>query len=414
VASGLLFSLFTSIIIGVLFYNSSPFLLRGIGVSGAQLETVQDCFKIAVVGYSINLFTNGLVGISRGLQEVIVVNLSTLISTTLGLVVTTYLLFAGFGLWSITWGILIRAILHLVGCILFALIRLEANVKNNISIDKTVILEILRTIPVSATGSISYALMNQSENFVAAHLLSPNTALILSTTRRGCDLIRIFLDTITSATYGPLSHLISTCDKNKVCGALNNIEYFRFVFSTSAVFSYIGINKKLVETWVGQEHYGGNILTLLVGWQVIAVANSYFYNSVLRSGGELVKGSGNLITEAVSRLLIVLSTVRLFGIYCLPVATIITSVAFSNIYKKKILLRFGFESNVRSLGIIAGLITVVIFWRGLDYVNLDSLWKVGLSFFGLFGILTFVQLRIYQLQTASLLEYLKSHMKIGA
>jgi len=295
------------------------------GLEGAQLSRAFLVGAIATAGTVLN---NGIVGYSRGVQRTGLVNASMVVGSIAGFATALLLVFGGFKLMAIAWGMAARSIVVIAGSGAFLASELTAEVRSALKVDGRSLRECARVLPATAIGGLSYAAMNQSELAVLALVLSPEKAAVFMVTRRAAELVRAVADTVAFSSYGAFAHLVTSGERARSSQIYSEIIALRTSLAVALSAAFIAANPGFVSIWVGRDHFAGLLVSALIGLQSIVIGGAYLTNYLFRATGGVVQGSLALAVEAVLRVALAVTLVRSIGTAGIPLATIATGLLF--------------------------------------------------------------------------------------
>ena len=303
-------------------------LPRWMGLVGAESGTLQACFVVGTIATALNIFGNGIVGFSRGIQRTTFMNGVTVASGLVGFGVSLGLVLTGWGLWAVALGLVARSGISLIGSIVFAAVCLRGDLYHFFRVRRAVLREFLAISPATALGGIGYAVMNQSEVALTAILLSPELAVVLGLTRKALDMARGLVDAIAFSTYGGFAHLVTSDQRHRALHVHAEIHSLRLSLAIAMASAYMAVNGSLLSVWVGSTQYGGALLTILMAVQFIVVGSSFLMNYLYRATGQVMRGSLALFLEGVTRVPLMIGLLLWVGLPGIPIAGIITSGVF--------------------------------------------------------------------------------------
>jgi O-antigen/teichoic acid export membrane protein len=321
---GLVLFLLSALIIAI-GAGLSPFIPRWMGVSGEEARQLRACFAVGACAAGLTMFNNTFVGLSRGVQDTALMNVSLLCSAAVGFATSLALLMTGWGLWAIPLGMVARVCVLLVGSGVFVTRKLRSGLGRYLAVRRQLFREFFRVAPATGVAGVSYALMNQSETALVAILLSPEIAAVLNITRKAVDVARAVLDTVGFATYGSFAHLAGSDQRSRALDVHADIREVRFSLAFAAAAVYLAVNRDLVAVWVGPAQFGGELLTCGMAVQLVFVGQSYLWNYLYRATGPVVRGSVGLIVECLARVPLMITLIVTLGLVGVPIAAIVTS-----------------------------------------------------------------------------------------
>ena len=327
----------------------APHLFLKLSTNKSESFKIQWCFKIGVLAAAVNLFCNCFIGVARGLQKTSLISLFSIVATIAGIITSFYIIKNGGGVWGLPIAMLVRSVVMLIGSIAFWYKYINnSDLKGCVSFNQ-VLADLAELVPMSSISGVAYSLIQQSESLIAAYLVSPKAAVTLAVTRKASEVIRALLDIITFSAYGPFSNLVASGSKDHAWAIFNQITTIRMAISIAAVSAYITVNKEFVGLWVGQEMFGGHLLSVVIGMHVVLSCSSFFNNYLYRACGSFTHGSIGLVIESAARGgLIALLQIK-FGIFGMIIAGCITSIVAMFIYLK--LIRENLCSTAKENGV---------------------------------------------------------------
>ncbi len=350
----------------------SPFIPTWMGLAGEEALILQRCFRVGAVGAALNIANNSVVGFSRGVQRTTFINLMGVISSLIGFGISLGLVLSGAGLWAIALGLLSRSIVLIIGSFIFTLSILKTELHGAFCLRRAILREFFLISPATALGGLSYTAMNQSETALAAILIRPEAAAVLSLTRKAVDMARNLVDMIGVATYGSFAHLAASDQRDRALQVYAQINSLRLSLAVALAAAYLAVNASLISVWVGPDQYGGPLLTGLIAIQFISVGSSYLVNYLYRATGPILKGSLMLVAESAVRVPLTVILLRQFGLWGAALSGIVTSVLTAVIVYRwtyQALIRFSkpVKGFIISVWIARLLLLAMGFWVGIAF-----------------------------------------------
>jgi hypothetical protein len=232
-------------------------------------------------------------------------------------------------------------------------------------------------LPATGAAGLSYALMNQSEAALISILIRPEVATVFTLSRKAIAVAKNLVDVIGTAVYGSFAHLVASEDKHRAGPTFIEINSLRLSLSVAFASAYMIVNSSLVSLWVGDQQYGGAVLTILLGLRFIANGSSYLVNYLYRAIGEIVRGSLLLLTEGGVRFALTFGILLIVGFQGVPLAGIFTSVVFGFVtYRLAVKRLSGFSKVTNSSRVLVWFIRLVLLSFGVvgAYLGLRLSW----------------------------------------
>ena len=307
---------------------ASPLVATWARVPQADAEGFVESFRIGAAGSTLLLLSNGVVGVSRGVQRTALVNAIQVAAAVAGLIVAMTLLVAGWGLWALGLGHFARGLTSFGGSLVFLATLPAAAGSWWRHPTKARALEMLTLAPSMAGASVGYAVANNSEILFVTTLFGPVPALTYALTRRAFDGVRSLLDTFAWAVAGGFSHLVTAADRHRARALLDEILWLRLATACLAAAVVLAVNRTFVSLLFGPEHYGGFGLTLAFAVQMIIGGQAFLANFLLRAIGQVREGSWLLAADAVARIAAIAGGLAVAGLAGAPwLSALVSAIA---------------------------------------------------------------------------------------
>ncbi|MEI7984654.1 MAG: hypothetical protein WCI55_03415 [Armatimonadota bacterium] len=313
-------------ILGLVLAAVAPFVPTWVHLRGADAQLLQNTFLLDIVAICLMLINFIFQGLARGLQETTVINVSSFVATLVGFGTTLILLLSGHGLWSISIGVTVRAVLTLLGSVLYLVFGVDKEIRSSLRYDREVAKEFRKLSPPMFAAGVSYGFMNNSQVLLAAIFIGPETATIFGLTRKAADVARNVLDAVGNASYGGFAHLFASGDIKRSQAVYREIVAVYLAVGLALMCAYTATNPTLVGVWVSKDMFGGSALTILIALSTLIGGWSYLTLSLYRSTNHHKAVSSALLIECLCRLPAMMGFLLLFGLPGLPIGTICTGL----------------------------------------------------------------------------------------
>jgi hypothetical protein len=335
-ASGMATLAMVAVVVAFLGCALATLLPHWLHLDGSDARLLTRVFQLGVIGTACVILNNSVVGFSRAIQKTGFMNGVLVISSVVAFVVSLMSILRGAGLWAIAFGIVARAIVSVIGSIIFMARELTPMLRPHFRVRRPLLRELVRISPATAIAGLSYAMMNQSETAVAGIVLGPESAVVLTMTRKAADVARGLLDVLSTSSYGGFAHLVASEDRHRSLIVFDEIAALRWTAAFAMASAYLAVNWSLVTRWLSPAQYGGFALTLAIAVQLLVVGGSYLVNSLYRACGPVLEGSVALIIECVVRVPLMIVMLHVFGLVGLPAAGVLTSLVFYVVIRRRI------------------------------------------------------------------------------
>ena len=327
-------------VIGVALCSVALFMAPVVGawahVPDAQRDVFVDCFRVGAVASTLLMLSNGCVAMSRGMQRTVVLNAAQVTGAIGGLVVAAGMLVAGWGLWSLAIGLLVRATVTCAGAVFYLRGLPDIGVSWWLQPSRSVVRDIGRLAPFMSGASLGIVFATNSELLLVNTLFGPVPALVYALTRRAYDGMRNLLDAITWAVSGGFAHLVTAPDRHRARGVLHEILWLRFAAACLAGALVLVVNEAFVSLLFGPDNFGGLWLSVGFALHMMAAGQSFLANFLLRSTGHVAEGSLLLMAESCGRFMAMAAGLMLFGLAGAPFAGALLSGVMFVIVRKRL------------------------------------------------------------------------------
>jgi O-antigen/teichoic acid export membrane protein len=301
-------------------------------MSREDAKLLVPAFKIAIVALALTLMNNLVEGCLNALQKPLFGKITQFIAASLGLITTFCILIYKETVLALPAGIMVRALFSLLPNVFYLSLLFNRNHIKIFSLRWPIIKEYLIITPNLFLAKIGTSLTGNIEPTLLNIYLTPEIAVYYSVSKKAGDLVKMFLDRIGGILLPSMSHLYSE----------NNLQEFtQFCLRILkillpimfAVFSvYILLNKPFVELWLGTENYLGNRITIMLAFALSLVFLSNTLSYLLSTTGDIKLPSNIVFLESCLKLILMIISLKYYGIYGLPVSLIVSSIFFSTIY----------------------------------------------------------------------------------
>ncbi len=362
--------------------NFAPLVTSWAQVPTPEADVFTACFQVSVVANVLLLLFNGVLGLSRGVQQTAVVNAIPAAGSAAGFITALGLLLANFGLWALAAGFVVRAVICFAGGLVFLSGLKRAGYEMTLRPTRPIVAEILHLTPPMAAGNLGYLCANMSELVLVTTLFGPVIALVYAVTRRMADGVRMLLDTIGWAVYGGFAHLVASDQRYRAREILEEILSLRFACACLGAGVYVAVNEGIVTLLFGAENFGGIWLTIVFGVQLVVAGQGFLVNYLYRAAGPVRDGSLLLAAEAVVRVAATVTALRFGGLVAGPAATTLSAWAAMTITRSRLdrVLPPGETRSPRGRRLYVAGIAVLVSGVWLGLAGLPSSWStVGLT-----------------------------------
>lgn len=399
IGSGIITSLlilFIAILAGIIFY----FLIGTIiNKDVSQYDGLQIALLISIVSTGMSLVSFSLSGINQGLQNSAQVAIGSLSGNFVFLITNIVLLYIGYGVISIAFANLCRA----VYINLYNYLALRKQLRRDGLRIRYCKLHLKRFAKIFSFTSLSRIIGGFSASLdmiVLARFVAPSMITIFEINKRPIQMTQSLIGRHSVALMPLISHANGKGDHPEIKSLIYT--QFRY-YSYAAIF--IGIcfwmnYENLITLWTGKGKYAGNTVVHLLIGSFFFTLIGYFMSNMGYALGDIKMNSFITILKGVVSGILFYFSSKLFGLVGLLVGMVAISIGidllvFSFRLNKLGFLDGGFISSIlrKWLVVIPSAICAGwIFWYGFDLVipqnmKIISILLNGLCFSVVFSVL---------------------------
>jgi O-antigen/teichoic acid export membrane protein len=322
----------------------APFVPGWLGIHGQEARVLARCFAAAAAATGLGFMAAVVGSLPLAVQRMAFNAAATLACTLAGLVTTVWMLLAGAGLWALVWGMLARN-----GLLLIAVAADAAAVVRREGTRMRVRGPVLRELGALGGPSLLSMLGNTAtgrcDALLVAVVFRPELATVYVLTRRAAEIISMFLARVGGAVYPGFAHLVGSGHLPRARQVLGQVDRAYLALGTLALAMYMALNRTFMELWVGPAQYGGHLLTVLVGLNVLLVGRAALATYLLGSTGGFRRSAYLTFGEALVRVAATLALLLAFGMRGVPVAGIVTTAVSAHLALRWLRRRLGGEAH---------------------------------------------------------------------
>lgn len=328
-AAGLLAQAGLVVVLMALAAAVAPWIPGWLGIQGDEARVLSRCFAVAGVATGLGILSTVAGTLPLAVQRMGFNVAATLACTLAGIAVTLWLLLTGGGLWALVWGMLARN-----GLLLLALGVHAAAVMAAEGTRMRLRMPVLRDLGSLAGATLLTMLGNTAagrcDALLVAVVFRPELATVYVLTRRAAEIVSMFLARIGAAVYPGFAHLLGSGQRARARQVLAQVDRGYLAAGTLSVALYMALNRTFMELWVGPALYGGHLLTVLVGLNVLLVGRAALATYLLGGSGHLRHASYLVFAEAMVRLSATLVLLLALGVPGVPLAGVLTTAVLAH------------------------------------------------------------------------------------
>jgi len=401
IGSGLIVGISISIIALIISFLFSYFIPELLNFSNPEFtETLILSFNIAAIGTCFSLITSVIRGVNFGMQKTVYPGIIEIGSSLIGITVNIFMLYNGYGLYSIAWMLLVSGVLTSIGNLVYlriTIIRENINIKYSFEKIKPLFKEFSYTF----FSRLSNTLSSNIDLILIARFLNAETVTMIEMTRRPFKIMSGIVYKPSVALSPAISHLSGEKDMIKIKSIL-------FKFIQYSIWSYgfilagfLIFNKSLISLWIGEDKFAGVYLSLII---LVGITLKGFFSSIGNINFALGNIKGTSVIMVIQNILYIILAIVLgkyfsiTGIMMAIIPSVLLTIGwyyFKNLFNKSLLSKNSLIAILTSL-LVVSIICIMAFYLE-PYLSILSWYQ--LVYFGIF--FSFIFLTILYISSKS-------------
>lgn len=336
IASGII--LVISVLIGFGFYFTLGII---IDKDVSQYPNLPIALGLSIFATGLSLVSFSMSGINQGLLNSANVAISSLISNTLFLIVNVWLLYLKYGIISIAFANLCRAVFINVYNIISMNLMLK---KEHLTIEYNFAYfkKFIRIFSFTSASKIISGFSGTLDTVILARFVPLSMITILENNRKPILQIQSLIGRHSVALMPLISHSKGTGDTNGIIKIINT----QFKFYSYAIlficFVFCFNYKDLITAWLGNNQYAGNTIMYLLVGNLFFYLFGYFMSNMGYALGDLKVNSMVNIARGLLSGLLVFLVAKKYGIQGTLTASLIVLLITDAFYFSYRLYNLGY------------------------------------------------------------------------
>ena len=349
-------------LLGLIFSTLFPFFIH---TNKSNYNVIGNSIILASLGSALTLYQNTLFSPFYAWQKVFIATIVSNGTSILGIIINLILLYAGYGIISISISIFINGLVGFLLAIFFVKKEMHARYKSNWFIFKFKHIQLVlkKCIPLYLNTIVSTVSGNIEPVLIASYINS-TAVVIYNVTFKLVSLSTLPISAIAGSIIGSASHLFGENNKVKQREIVHSLISIQAIISVIMLSVVVMVNKDFVSIWVGDKFYGGDLLTILFVFQILSNTRFNLFTSLIQATGEFKITSIGGIVASITKLLFIFFLIMNFkNITILPLATFLSIFSFAFFYYPIRMAGFLRDNKINWYGIkeiIIGIILVSI------------------------------------------------------
>lgn len=310
----------------------SPFVAGWINAEESIQHAITIAFIVSLASASVSLIVSLLGAFPQVWQETKTTGLMSIIVNVLGILSLLIYLYLGFGVISLALGYLTRAVLNLIGMLVWIVVKWKKKNLSRPTFNLAVIKRLSKDCFYPFLSKITDVLMGNTQSFIIALFINPSLAAVYDITGKIAVVACNFVNMANSSFFGLYALTFASKNTAEINNLIKGVSNFFMTTLFSALLYAMVFSKYFVHFWVGLDKFGGDILLLLIVISLLITQLKQYYNNLLFSGGLINKSAKLDVLSMVLFVFLLLAIIKPAQIYAIPIATIGSGIVFVGMY----------------------------------------------------------------------------------
>jgi O-antigen/teichoic acid export membrane protein len=360
----------------------SPLVPNIIGATSNNGELLKGCFQLSLISLVLSLINESLRCLSYATLRPLIPVTGVVFGRLSGMILTIFLLYRSYGLWSIPIGMVIGEVIIFIFNLVSSL-KVIYQINFKLSFNIQVIKEYFKTAPSLFMATIGNTVANTVEPLLITIFISPEVTTIYILNRRAADVVFNMLSVIVGSISGPLSNLIGEGNVHNIANIVIKILFACFALSIIGFAIYQATNEMFISLWVGKEFVTDQRIVMLIALAFSARFFRGVISQLLYSYGDFTFPSKLIFAEGLVRIILSALLINYLGLIAIPLCLLLMASVMSFLLGFRLKKHLQLEFNPF---VIMRFFIVALFIFILSYIlqaNLNVIGSWGLFIFNL-------------------------------
>lgn len=316
------------ILLGGIFSKTFQYFIH---TSTSNYRVLSNSIILATLGVALTLYQNTLFSPLYAWQRTFTAGIINSGTSILGIVINLILLFNGAGIISISISLFLNGLIGFLLAIFSVSKQMRARYGKGWFILKIRHTKfILKKSAPLYLNTVINTISGNIEPVIIAGYVNSAAVVMYNVTYKLISMAGLPINAIAGAIMGSASHLFGQNDRDKQKSVVQTVVSLHTIVSVIVIVALVVINKDFIRVWVGQNLYGGDLLTILFGCQVLLTTRFNIYNSLIQATGNFKLTSLTGIIVSVGKLVLLFMLIIIFrNVSILPLASIFIYISFT-------------------------------------------------------------------------------------
>jgi len=276
-------------------------------------KDIVSAFRISIWGTGFYLISHTFAGIILAFQKTKLVGLVNNIVNVLGIILTITMLINGWGIFSLSYAILLRGVSIFLCTFIISTILLN---KNNIKYryNLNYIISFSKIFSYTFGSRIFETISSNIDLIIVSRYIGTDAVTILDLSRRPIKIITGLANNVTISMLPALANLFGSSEIEKLRTITVKIWIVILWISGFIISGFILFGQSITTNWVGKEFWIGNLNNFIMCFSFLLLSIGYNLSNVTYSMGDIKNNSLISIVRNIFYLIFLLFLTQWIGI----------------------------------------------------------------------------------------------------
>jgi O-antigen/teichoic acid export membrane protein len=328
-----------------------------------ETHTIVRCFQISIAANALGVLGATAASVLRSLQRVVLMGSVVLASDLANVAIILLGLFAGYGLYAIAVGLLVRSAMLAVMSLHTVWFVCSKSLRSPLAVAGSDVRSLLAESSHFFLSAIAMKLQAQANVLFASAVLGPASAAIYSLTVRAHETVLMLIGQINGALVPSATHLFGSGNMARFREVMLRVLVSIGTLTAFALTITVILDSAFLRLWVGQYAFGGQVLSVLMATALFVSSIGYVAYDALIAQGKFRFVSSLFLATSVLQVSLLESEIHR-GLWIGPMTTLVTSCVWSLAFWRRIaidheLIAAGLHALLKEAALIVAASTVV-------------------------------------------------------
>jgi O-antigen/teichoic acid export membrane protein len=313
----------------------APFLAELLHLDPAIATPIEKCFALAIIANAVGVIATISGNILRGLQRSVSAGIIQLVAEIIVIAVTVWMLYKGFGLYALAWGMVARAVFSAFAGVAEVLRVCVRDMQLTPSFSATEGGSLVADSSRLFVVAISMRCLTRSDVFLVGSVVGVQAAAAYGITTRIIDTMNTISSQLNSSLLPAMAHLYGEGNLKRFREVLRRITPVLCAVTLIGLATAAEVDEDFVSLWVGGHLYGGSAIAFMFATASLFAAFGFIAYDALMAVGEFRYVAKTFAAFAVIHILLTILLLQ-FGMVGAPLAATITAAGWGLLFWRRV------------------------------------------------------------------------------